>query len=118
MQRSSIQTYSRRKFLSMGLLGGTFPAIPDQRAATGTTPGIPVSTDASEELVFMSAVKLAGLIRKKKVSSEELVKAYIDRIEDVNYHLNAVVMQCFDRALREAKAADQALSKGKLLGLL
>jgi amidase len=113
MQKSSIPSYSRRHFLAMGFLTG---AAPDLSHAAAIPP--PVSTDATDELVFMSAVKLAGLIRRKKVSSEELVKAYIDRIEDVNYHLNAVVMQCYDRALREAKAADQALSRGKSLGPL
>ncbi|MEK6482424.1 amidase [Catalinimonas sp. 4WD22] len=76
------------------------------------------SKDAEDELIFMSATKLAEMIKARKVSSVELVQAYIDRIEDVNYHLNAVVMQCFDRALEEARTADKALKKGGSLGAL
>lgn len=103
--------HSRRDFLNRIRSGG--PSI-----AAASAPAMNMSQDREEDLIFMSATKLAGMIQKKKVSSEELVQAYIDRIEDVNYHLNAVVMQCFDRALAEAKAADKALKRGNSQGAL
>ena len=72
----------------------------------------------TDDLVFMSATKLAGLIREKKVSSVEAVNAYYARIDAVNPKINAVVQFCRERALTEAKAADQALARGELKGAL
>ncbi len=45
-------------------------------------------------------------LRKKEISSVELTKACIARIESVDKTLNAVVYRNFDRALEEAKNAD------------
>jgi len=74
--------------------------------------------DASDELIYFSATRLAQLVRDKKVSSEEVVKAHLARIEVVNPKLNAVVTLCAERALREARAADDALARGKVTGPL
>jgi amidase len=76
------------------------------------------SADTSDNPLFMSATRLAQLIREKKVSSAEVVKLHIDRIQKVDPMLNAVVMPCFERALAEAKLADEALSKGQVKGPL
>jgi len=70
------------------------------------------------DLVSQSAVKIAEWIRAGKVSSTEVVDAYIRRIESVNPSLNALVMPCFDRARSEAKAADELRAKGGKLGIL
>jgi len=45
-------------------------------------------------------------LKKKEISSVELVKACIERIEKVDKNLNAVVFRNFDRALEEAKKTD------------
>lgn len=58
------------------------------------------------------------MVRDKKISSVELVKAYIARVEAVNPKLNALVFPCFERALQEAKFADEALARGKTFGPL
>jgi len=47
-------------------------------------------------------------------SCEQMVRACIARIEQVNPKLNAVVQLCSDRAIVEARAADQALARGEL----
>ncbi|WP_162343422.1 amidase [Cyclobacterium salsum] len=113
---------SRRKFLA--LVGASSAAAmtfsPANLSASIQPPNSPyrVSKDETDELIFMSVTKLSEMIRTKKVSSVELTQAYIDRIEKVNYHLNAVVMQCFERALDEAKAADAALKKKQIRGPL
>jgi len=44
-----------------------------------------------DELIYASATALAEAIRTKQVSSEEVVDAYLQRIEEVNPKLNAVV---------------------------
>lgn len=76
------------------------------------------STDKTDELIFMSTTKLAGLIRSKKISATEAVEAYIKRQIAVNDKLNAVVTNCFDRAREEAKALDAKAAKGQFVGPL
>ncbi len=71
-----------------------------------------------ESLLFKSATALARAIRQKWISSEELVKAHIERIEEVNPRLNAVVQLPAERAIAEARQADQALARGELRGPL
>lgn len=59
-------------------------------------------------------------LKAGKVSSVELVTQAIQRIEDKDGDLNAVVVRDFDRALEAARKADEALGSGKsgaLLGL-
>jgi amidase len=68
-----------------------------------------------------SAVELAGMLRRRAISSREVVGAFLDRIEAVNPLVNAIV-SLRERAeiLREAEAADAALASGdagRLCGL-
>jgi amidase len=69
----------------------------------------------SEDLFFAPAHKLAAMLRKRDVSSVEMVDAFIERIETVNHGLNAVVTLVEDRAAREAEESDRRLSgKGEI----
>ena len=70
------------------------------------------------DLIWFSATALARAIREKELSSEEVVRAHLDRIEEVNPKLNAVVQLAADRALAEAQSADDALARGRLQGPL
>ena len=80
--------------------------------------GHAAAADQSDELIFMSARRLAQLIRAKKVSAAEAVEAYIARQEAVNDLLNAVVMNSYTRARTEARALDQKAAKGEFVGPL
>jgi amidase len=70
------------------------------------------------ELNYLSAVQAAAAIRSKQISSCELVRACVERIQAVNPRLNAVVQLCAERALAEARAADVALERGESAGPL
>ncbi len=72
----------------------------------------------SHELIDASATWLANAIRTKQVSSEEAVRAFLQRIEQVNPKLNAVVQLRAEAALAEARDADQALGAKKGRGPL
>ena len=76
------------------------------------------STDKTEELIFMSATKLAGQIRARKVSAVEAVEAFIARQLDVNDEMRAVVMNCYSRARQEAKELDAKAARGEWVGPL
>ena len=69
-------------------------------------------------LAYDSALSLAQKIKSKEVSSEELTRLYIDRIETYDGDINAVIVRIFDRALEDARAADAALARGDDLGPL
>uniref|UniRef100_A0A2A4J4X1 Uncharacterized protein n=1 Tax=Heliothis virescens TaxID=7102 RepID=A0A2A4J4X1_HELVI len=59
-----------------------------------------------------SAVTLAAKIRNKELKSEELVKACIERIQQVNPITNAVTDERFEDALKEAKEVDKLIETG------
>lgn len=59
-------------------------------------------------------------LKTKKYSSVELTKAYLERIKNIDKKVNAFVTVTEEVALKQAKAADEALAKGKdapLLGI-
>ncbi|XP_061525104.1 fatty-acid amide hydrolase 2-B [Phycodurus eques] len=65
----------------------------------------------SNPLLAVSATQLAGRIRRREVSSEEVVQAYIDRIQQVNPLVNAVVKDRFSAALQEAAQVDKLIDE-------
>jgi amidase len=70
------------------------------------------------DLTFVSALEAARAIRRGEITSLELTKHILDRIERYNPTLNAVVTILGEDALNRARAADEALSKGELWGPL
>ncbi|MEL7028498.1 MAG: amidase family protein [Pseudomonadota bacterium] len=70
------------------------------------------------DILDSDATEIAGKIAAREVSSREVVAASIDRINKVNPLLNVIVTDDFDRALRAADRADEALASGRSLGPL
>lgn len=70
------------------------------------------------ELWKWDAVDLASAIRNGLVSSTEVVKSCLDRMDDVNPKLNAVVVTRHEQALKAAEVADAAVARGDTLGAL
>jgi aspartyl-tRNA(Asn)/glutamyl-tRNA(Gln) amidotransferase subunit A len=70
------------------------------------------------DLCFTSAVELADLIRRRVLSPFEITRAVLERIERLNPRLNAFVLVHAERALVEARAAEQAVMDGRALGPL
>src|SRR4028118_886097 len=109
---------SRRKFLKKAAKGGAaVAALSMLTSAPGLvtakskllTPGTPFKIP--QDPLFTSARNLASMIQAKKISSVELTEMYFKRIDEVNPQINAVVLQCKERALMEAKMADEMLAK-------
>jgi amidase len=71
-----------------------------------------------DKLIYPSTTTLAKAIRAKEVSSEEVVRACIERVRAVNPRLNAVVQLPTEQALAQAREADRALARGELRGPL
>lgn len=66
----------------------------------------------AEQLWQRSAGELAKMIRAREVSSREVVDAHLQRIEQVNDHLNAVTIVLSDSAVKAAEAADKRTAEG------
>jgi Asp-tRNA(Asn)/Glu-tRNA(Gln) amidotransferase A subunit family amidase len=73
---------------------------------------------SSAHLLAEAAVELRRRIGTKEISPVELVDACIERIERLNPGVNAIAATCYERARREAKAAEAAVLRGEPLGLL
>jgi amidase len=69
-----------------------------------------------DEILSASALSLGRAIRTRRVSSAEVVDAYLQRIDQVNPAINAVVQRIDERARAEARAADAALARGETGG--
>jgi amidase len=69
-------------------------------------------------LLYGSASAIARAIRGQQVSVKDVVEAHLERIEAVNSSLNAVVQLAVERALEEARVADQTVHRGDALGPL
>jgi amidase len=67
---------------------------------------------------FGSARQLARALQTRTVSSVELLRAYLDRVDRLNPGINAIVVDDRERAVKDARAADRALAKGTSLGPL
>src|SRR5215471_6993405 len=77
------------------------------------------ATDSTDEICFMRAVDILGLIRNKKLSAREVMQAHLKQINRVNSKVNAIVTLVPEQELMaQAGAADEALAKGKWLGPL
>ena len=68
-------------------------------------------------LCYTPAVKLARLLRARKLSASELMQAFIAQIERVNPKVNAVITFLPEQALKAAKAVDRRKSSAPLAGL-
>jgi aspartyl-tRNA(Asn)/glutamyl-tRNA(Gln) amidotransferase subunit A len=70
------------------------------------------------DIAFASAVEIAALIRSRKVSAVEVIKATLARAEKAQAALNCFITICADEALRDAAAADAAVARGDATGPL
>ena len=66
----------------------------------------------------MSAVEAAAQIASGRISSEELVRACLERIEAIEETLGAWTFLDAERALEQARKADEERAEGKALGPL
>lgn len=72
----------------------------------------------TEDILYAPIRELAALLRAKKISSVELTKTCLERLEKIGPKLGAVVTVTRELALKQAEAADAELKDGKDRGLL
>jgi amidase len=105
-----VMRLNRREFLQAA--GATV-------AVSAVAEAAPAASGPSGDLCFMSGRELARLIRARKVSAREVMKAHLERIARVNPRLNAVVAKLDDDAcLALADEADRRLARAEAVGPL
>ena len=70
------------------------------------------------DIYYQSARELARKINRGAISSLELTEGYINRIVKLDGSINAVPVRTFEKAIEDAKRADEATAKGQSLGPL
>jgi amidase len=70
------------------------------------------------EICFLTATEMARRIRRKELSSREVLEAHLRQIEKVNPKVNAIVTLVADAAREQAKHADEAAAHNRFLGPL
>lgn len=71
-----------------------------------------------EELAFYPVHKLAVLLKSKKITSTQLTKIYLGRLKKFSNTLQCTVLLLEERALAQARKADEEIAKGKYRGPL
>jgi Asp-tRNA(Asn)/Glu-tRNA(Gln) amidotransferase A subunit family amidase len=79
------------------------------------TPRLP---DNVEDIACWPVTQLAALIRTKHISSVELTKLYLDRLQRYDPILRCVVTFTDDLALKQARRADREIARGEYRGQL
>ncbi|KAM7366374.1 hypothetical protein PAMP_015820 [Pampus punctatissimus] len=87
----------------MGVLFKLFQFLSPRKPAVRKLPPI------NNPLLLVSATQLAKKIRRREVSSVEVVQAYIDRIQEVNPLLNAVEAAQVDKLIEEETGGEEVL---------
>ena len=72
----------------------------------------------SNDFAWLGAAEIAALIRDRKVSALEVMQATLARAEKVQAALNCFITICAGEALRDARAADDAIARGEPVGPL
>jgi aspartyl-tRNA(Asn)/glutamyl-tRNA(Gln) amidotransferase subunit A len=70
------------------------------------------------DLAFTPAAELAALIRSRRLSPVELMRATLDRIERSQPVFNAFITIAADAAMAQARTAEDAVQRGDVLGPL
>ena len=73
---------------------------------------------SSEDVSFLPVTELSELIRTRRISSLELTQIYLERLKRHGPRLQCVVNLTEDRALRQARQADQEIASGRYRGPL
>jgi aspartyl-tRNA(Asn)/glutamyl-tRNA(Gln) amidotransferase subunit A len=70
----------------------------------------------TDELAFLTIAEAAGLIERKQLSPVELATALIRRTEALDPQLNAYLLPTPERALDQARRAEQEITAGRYRG--
>src|SRR5438105_4829102 len=65
------------------------------------------------DLFFSTVAELAARLKSKQISSQELTRAFSERLEKLGPRYNALALSLSERAAKVAKAADDDIKRGR-----
>ncbi len=71
-----------------------------------------------EDMNYLTITRAHDLLQMQKITAEDLVKFYIDKIKNNNPKIKAVITLTEKEAIQKAKQIDAKIAKGETLGLL
>ena len=69
------------------------------------------------KLYELTIQKAHGLLKSREISSRELTRAVLDRIDSVEDKVGAYITIAAETALEQADAADRAIAQGEITAL-
>ncbi|MBE0658602.1 MAG: amidase [Bryobacteraceae bacterium] len=72
----------------------------------------------NEESYFQTLTEWSAQLRARAISSSDLTKAYLERLEKIGPRFNAVALMLRKDALDEARDADRLIKRGRFKGVL
>ena len=91
---------------------------PDHQLAS-ITENMDTPAGSDSDICFLSARRMADLIRQKRLSAREVMRAHLRQIDRVNSKVNAIVtLVPADQLMAQALAADESTLRGNLKGPL
>ncbi|APC48933.1 amidase [Virgibacillus halodenitrificans] len=76
-----------------------------------------LSVKEKEQILSADTVELVNKFNNKELTSVEIVSTYIEHNRKVNPEINAIVEERYEKALEEAKKADDRKTSGLLRGI-
>ena len=70
----------------------------------------------SSDIPFLSATELSRLLKGREVSPVEATKAYLERIDNLDFKYNSYLTVSRGEALEAARQAERAIARGEHLG--
>ena len=70
------------------------------------------------DIIRLSAMEIREKLKKKEISSREIIEAHLNRIEEVDDEINAFITLTKEEALKVADKIDNRIKNGEDLGLL
>ena len=71
-----------------------------------------------KDLWKINGYEISDLLNKKEVSAAEICNNLIDHIEKINPKINAIVVETFEDAKKQAEILDKKINQGDNIGLL
>jgi Asp-tRNA(Asn)/Glu-tRNA(Gln) amidotransferase A subunit family amidase len=93
-------------------------SLGDRRPGAFTVDGLPSPPAHIGDLAFATVTELAALLQTKKITSLALTQMYLDRLKRYDSQLHFVITLTEERALAQAKKADEEIAAGKYRGQL
>ncbi|MGQ9645495.1 MAG: amidase [Thermodesulfobacteriota bacterium] len=72
----------------------------------------------AQELCYLSVAELSRLIKRREISPVEVVRMHLARVETLEPLLNSFITLLPEKAMEEAKAAEQEIGSGRYRGPL